>query len=174
MASRSGGSLEIDRILSNEYGSTVRARTGKVALVTDLVLEVFRLNGRLLRSGDEVVATVGLSSARWQVLGAVAEEPLSMAAVARRMGRARQSVREVAERLTADGLLDVVPDEADRRAPRLRITERGHDLLHEVAPLQVRWAEKLAEGFSEPQLAAALDVLSRLDRRLVEMEGATQ
>jgi hypothetical protein len=38
--------------------------------LTDLVLEVFRLNGRLLAAGDRLSKTVGLTSARWQVLGA--------------------------------------------------------------------------------------------------------
>ena len=40
--------------------------------VTDLVLEIFRLNGCLIASGDALVAKIGLTSARWQVLGAIA------------------------------------------------------------------------------------------------------
>ena len=42
------------------------------ALVTSLFLEAFRFNGRLLAAGDQLVAGLGLTSARWQVLGAVA------------------------------------------------------------------------------------------------------
>ena len=51
-------------------------------LLTDLVLEVFRLNGRLIASGDVLVAKIGLTSARWQVLGAIALQP-TPASVAR-------------------------------------------------------------------------------------------
>jgi len=44
----------------------------RYAGITDLVLEVFRLNGRLIMAGDALVARIGLTSARWQVLGAIA------------------------------------------------------------------------------------------------------
>ena len=149
------------------------ARTGKIAVITDLVLEVFELHGQLLRAGDSLVSDVGLSSARWQVLGTVATEPASMAAIGRRMGRARQSVREVAEKLAAEGLAQLVPDEADRRAPRLEITERGHELLHQIAPRQVRWARWLGRGFSVSELSTTLTVLRRLGLRLASTEGDT-
>jgi hypothetical protein len=39
--------------------------------ITDLILETFRLNGELLTAGDRLVADLSLTSARWQVLGAV-------------------------------------------------------------------------------------------------------
>jgi hypothetical protein len=38
-------------------------------LFTHVVLEVFRLYRLLLDAGDEPTAAVGLTSARWQVLG---------------------------------------------------------------------------------------------------------
>ena len=40
--------------------------------LTGLVIEVFRLNGDLLAAGDALVGDLGLTSARWQVLGAIA------------------------------------------------------------------------------------------------------
>ncbi len=39
---------------------------------TGLVIEVFRMNGDLLAAGDALVGDLGLTSARWQVLGAIA------------------------------------------------------------------------------------------------------
>jgi hypothetical protein len=52
-------------------------RTAKDA-VTQLVLETFRLNGCLLIAGDALVADIGLTSARWQVLGAIALSPMPL------------------------------------------------------------------------------------------------
>jgi hypothetical protein len=56
--------------------------------MTELILETFRLNGRLLAAGDALVADVGLTSARWQVLGAIALAPVPqpVAHIARNMG----------------------------------------------------------------------------------------
>jgi len=39
--------------------------------LTGLILDLFRLNSRLLIAGDRLVAPLGLTSARWQILGAV-------------------------------------------------------------------------------------------------------
>ena len=46
--------------------------------LTQLILEVFRVNGGLLSAGDRLVADLGLTSARWQVLGAVALSPAAV------------------------------------------------------------------------------------------------
>ena len=66
--------------------------SSKRSAFTELILEVFRLNGLLLEAGDRITQPVGLSSARWQVLGVVEHEPTPVAHVARIMGLTRQSV----------------------------------------------------------------------------------
>src|SRR5215469_18732385 len=86
--------------------------------VTELILEVFRLNGRLLAVGDALVGDIGLSSARWQVLGAVALSPvpLPVAHLARNMGLARQSVQRLVDEMMNDGLVCYAPNPHHRRA----------------------------------------------------------
>ena len=56
---------------------------------TGLIIETFRLNGELLAAGDELCADLGLTSARWQVMGAIDEGPLPVAHIARNMGLTR-------------------------------------------------------------------------------------
>ncbi|TIW72492.1 MAG: MarR family transcriptional regulator, partial [Mesorhizobium sp.] len=48
---------------------TKRTPTGKA--LSDLILDLFRLNSRISAAGDRLVADLGLTSARWQVLGAI-------------------------------------------------------------------------------------------------------
>src|SRR3984893_12866003 len=86
--------------------------------VTDLVLETFRLNGRLLVSGDALVADLGLTSARWQVLGAMALSPvpLSVAQIARNMGLTRQAVQRLVNEMQGDGLVRLAPNPHQQHA----------------------------------------------------------
>ena len=63
--------------------SKAMAHTKAGAAFTALVLEVFRFNGRLLAAGDRLGEPLGLTSARWQVLGAVEEKPLPVAQIGR-------------------------------------------------------------------------------------------
>jgi hypothetical protein len=52
-------------------------RTPAGDALTNLVLDIFRLNTLILTAGDRLVAALGLTSARWQILGAIvaAERP---------------------------------------------------------------------------------------------------
>jgi len=68
------------------------SRTKAGNAFTELILETFRFNGRLLAAGDRLTRPFKLSSARWQVLGAIEQKPLPVAQIAHNMGLARQSV----------------------------------------------------------------------------------
>src|SRR4051794_17434176 len=83
-----------------------------------LALEVSRLNRILIASGDAVMAPLGLTSARWQVMGAVAAArgSLSVAGIARTMGLVRQSVQGIADELVAEGILRFASNPHHRRA----------------------------------------------------------
>ena len=95
--------------------------------VTDLVLEVFRLNGELIAMGDAMVAEIGLTSARWQVLGAIAlsNTPLPIAQIARNMGLTRQAVQRVANELEAEGFVRFAPNPHHQRAKYVLLTRKG-------------------------------------------------
>ena len=75
------------------------------AAMTELVLEIFRVNGLLLAVGDRLTRELGLTSARWQVLGALADGPLTAAQIARNMGLKRQSVQRLVDVLSEQGIL---------------------------------------------------------------------
>jgi DNA-binding MarR family transcriptional regulator len=103
-----------------------------------LALDVFGLNGALLAAGDALVAPLGLTSARWQVMGAIAEGQggLSVAGIARRMGLVRQSVQRIANELAADGIIRFAPNPHHRRARLLQLTPHGAALFDAAS---ARW-----------------------------------
>ncbi|WP_437998999.1 hypothetical protein WMF26_02405 [Sorangium sp. So ce185] len=84
----------------------VKRGSGGDALA-ELVLKTFRLNGRFLEVADDITEGSGLTAARWQALGAVLREPLSVAAAARSCkrrtsppgGRADEAARIPTDRL---------------------------------------------------------------------------
>lgn len=143
--------------------------------LTALILEVFRLNGRLLAAGDRLVAPLGLSSARWQVLGAIhfAQEPRTVSWLARSMGLTRQGVQRLANELAAEGVVAFQPNPADRRAQLVSMTERGTALYGAAEALQAPWADSLAEGFDVPRLQGLLEDLSLLRSRLETASDVT-
>src|SRR5918995_7470238 len=87
--------------------ATGHHRTPEGEQATEVILAIFRANGLLLGTGDLLAGHEGLTSARWQVLGAVAlaEGPLTVPQIARRMGLARQSVHATVGRLVESGMV---------------------------------------------------------------------
>src|SRR5262245_46135608 len=99
-------------------------RTPASRALTELILEVFRLNGRLLAAGDALTRPGGQTSARWQVLGALDEASGTVADIGRRMGLTRQSVQRITDLLEADGLVSYLDNPAHQRAKLAALTAR--------------------------------------------------
>ncbi|HYD99888.1 MAG TPA: MarR family transcriptional regulator [Alphaproteobacteria bacterium] len=141
--------------------------------VTALILEVFQLNGRLLAAGDGLVQDLGLTSARWQVLGAVAMSPVPVpvAHIARNMGLSRQGVQRLVNELEGQGIVRLAPNPHHQRARLVLLTERGQALYRAASARQTPWAEALAQGLPAEEIAAATSLLRRLRGRLAAAEG---
>jgi DNA-binding MarR family transcriptional regulator len=147
-------------------------RTAKGDAATEVVLRTFRANGVLLAAGDRLAADQGLTSARWQVLGAIAlaGRSLTVPQIARRMGLARQSVQASVNRLVADGMLEAEPNPDHQRSPLVRLTEVGRARYARLTRLQARWIDELADGIDVSDLATAARVLEELSDRLERSE----
>lgn len=130
--------------------------------LTDLVDAVVRLNGILLAEGDALTSPFGLTAARWLVLGALVDSPISVSEVARRRGLTRQSVRESAMRLERDGFVIRVANPVDARAPLVGLTPKAREFLAQIEPVRAEWAERLASSIGQSELAATLSVLREL------------
>ena len=151
----------------------MQRRTPAADALTELILEVFRVNGDLLVAGNRITNPLGQTSARWQVLGTLRNGPLTVAAAAREMGLARQSVQRTADLLAAEGLVEFVDNPAHKRAKLVSLTSRGQELLGEISARQVAWTNRLAEAmsFDERRVRSALEVLRALR---VELEREEQ
>ncbi len=123
--------------------------------LTDLVLSIFRLNGFFLHAGDNLTAGSGLTTARWQVLGAVLHETLTVATVARNVGLTRQSVQRVADALVAEGLCQFLPNPAHRRAKLLSCTAEGLKAVKLLGPRVTAWSGRVRELVGNGTLRAA-------------------
>ena len=136
--------------------------------VTNLILEVFRLNGRLLVAGDRLVAKLDLTSARWQVLGAIAYSgtPQPVAWLARSMGLNRQGVQRIVNELRTGGFVELKPNPNHRRAHLVVLTRRGKSVFEAAQRLQEPWVNSLADGLSIKDIATAKRIAESLRERL--------
>jgi DNA-binding MarR family transcriptional regulator len=145
---------------------TTRSREGEKA--TEVILSTFRANGLLLAAGDQLAGEEGLTSARWQVLGAIAlaKRPLTVPQIARRMGLTRQSVHTTVSRLLADGLVELGANADHRRSQLVRLTELGQTRYEAIDRKQAVWVNQLVDGLCSSDLDATARTLNELCARL--------
>ena len=133
-----------------------------------MILDLFRLNNRLLSAGDRLVGEVGLTSARWQILGtiAAAERPQPVAWLARDIGAHRQNVQRIVNDLAAEDLVSFEVNPHHRRAALVALTDKGMQALGDAMHLQVPWVNDLAEGLQVKDLETTHKVITEVLRKL--------
>ncbi len=138
------------------------ALTNRGLEFSEFLVEIFRVNGLLLAAGDSLARPAGLTSTRWQVLGAVDHGPVTIAGVARTIGLTRQAVRETVTSLVSLGMIRYEDNPRDRRARLLLLTARGRSALRTVERRQATWANEVAARTSPTDLHAATAILRDL------------
>ena len=143
-------------------------RTPAGAALSELVLDLFSLNNRLLAAGDRLVAGLGLTSARWQVLGTVVagDRPQPVAWLARNMGANRQNVQRIINDLAKEGLVAFQANPHHRRAQLVALTEKGKQTFDAAMRLQAPWINKLSQGLQVKDIERAHGMMIALQRKL--------
>jgi DNA-binding MarR family transcriptional regulator len=156
--------------IDNDEKSGV-SRTPAGEALTPLIPDLFRLNGLLLAAGDRLVAHLELTSARWQVLGAIhaADRPQPVAWLARDLGAHRQNVQRIVNDLQRAGLVAFEDNPHHRRAQLVVPTARGAEAFDEAMRLQAPWINRLTDGLALADIEAVRRIAAALTERL---EGA--
>ena len=127
-----------------------------------MALTAFALNGRFLDVAEQLAAPVGLTATRWQVLGAVLNEQLTQAEIARRMGITRQSVRRTSLQLVEEEMLRFISNPSSRKAMLLQLTEKGRAAINKIKPQHIAFAKQLEERLGKGQMLKILDAMAEL------------
>jgi DNA-binding MarR family transcriptional regulator len=138
----------------------------KRVLFLDLVLTLFRLNGLLIAEGDAMTKELGLTHARWKVIGAIAlsSAGLTVPGIARVLGQSRQAVQRITDVMVADGILDYTDNPKHKRSALVTLSEKGQDTYSLLREVQDPWAIENTEDIPIEELETTL----RLVRRLIK------
>ena len=143
-------------------------RTPVGEALTDLMLDLFRANSLILTAADRLVASLGLTSARWQILGAIvyAERPQPVSWLARDLGANRQNVQRIINDLEKDGLVAFGANPHHRRAQLVILTDKGKQAFDAAMDLQAPWVNRLADGLSVKDIGTVRRVVTALRKKL--------
>lgn len=135
-------------------------------LFLDLVLSILRLNGLLIAEGDAMTEKLGLTHARWKVIGAIAlsTNGLTVPGIAKVLGQSRQAVQRITDVMIEDGILEYQNNPKHKRSVLVTLSEQGKEIYSTLREIQDPWANNVTEEIPVEELETAL----RLVRRLIK------
>ena len=139
----------------------------KRVLFLDLVLSIFRLNGLLIAEGDAMTEKLGLTHARWKVIGAVAlsRNGLTVPGIARVLGQSRQAVQRITDVMASDGLLEYSSNPKHKRSVLVLLSEQGKEVYNTLREVQDTWAIDATGEIPAEELETALRLIQRLIKK---------
>jgi DNA-binding MarR family transcriptional regulator len=140
--------------------------------IRDLVTGVIQLSNLLMRHLAPVFEKAHVTPQQWAILAALAaaEQPLTLAALARAMLVSKQNMTGMVARLEELGLVERQADPRDLRSSRLMLTRRGRSIVEKLRPAYDAWRRALGSDIAERDLAALTRTVDRLIERL-QAEG---
>ena len=99
---------------------------------------------------------------------------LKMNELSRRMMVTGGNVTGITDQLVAEGLVERVDVEGDRRAYRVRLTARGRKLFNEMAQQHEQWIVEAFDGLSEREITTFYKLLGKVKEQaqVRSQEGA--
>ncbi len=142
-------------------------QTPEGQMFSDIVVDIFKLSGLLVAEGDRLTKEIGLTSARWKVLGALAisGKPMSVAQIARTMGQTRQGVQRITDVMAKEGIVIYQDNPQHKRAKLTLLTSKGKKTYSMLEEIQKPWANTIIADMSLEDMETTLRVLRRIIQR---------
>ena len=138
----------------------------------DLVTGVIQLSNLLMRHMAPVFEKAGVTPQQWGILTALAgaEQPTTLAGLARVMLVSKQNMTGMVARLEQLGLIERQDDPNDLRSSRLALTRRGRAAVEKLRPAYEEWRRSLGGDMADRELAALTRTVDRLIERLSDAD----
>jgi MarR family transcriptional regulator for hemolysin len=120
---------------------------------------------------DGQLKELGLTRARWSILVELArsDDQLSQRELATLIGVEAPTLVRMLDSLEASGFVERIPDPADRRTKRLRLTERARALSDQISNASSRVREQLLGHVELQDLEVCIKVLDRISSELDQL-----
>jgi DNA-binding MarR family transcriptional regulator len=123
---------------------------------------------------ERMRAARGTTLPRFDVMAALYRtgEGLRMSDISGVLRVSNGNVTGIVDRLVAEGLVERVAVEGDRRATRVRLTPQGREAFEDMAEEHEVWVDGLLSGLTAAETEAAARLLEKLAAGVMGRRGA--
>lgn len=133
---------------------------------------IFTLSNKLQVLGDKF--DKNLTVKQWLLLAGIlhsGSDSPTISEVADIIQNSRQNVKKMALILEREGFLNINKDPKDARIQRISLTDNCRSYLKDREKSEERFLVQLFSGFSQDEIKAMVNGISKLDRNIEEMES---
>ena len=122
----------------------------------------------------ELRARFGTTLPRFDLMAQLERSPdgLKMNELSRRMMVTGGNITGITDQLAAEGLVDRVDVEGDRRAYRVLLTPKGRKAFEEMAASHAEWVVDAFSGLSEKEISALHKLLGKVKEHAKQRQEA--
>jgi DNA-binding MarR family transcriptional regulator len=132
----------------------------------DLVAGIIQLGNLLNRRLAPIFEKSNVTPQQWAVLITIAEEPVSLAGVARKLAVSKQNMTGMIARLEQLALVERSENPNDLRSARVQLTRRGRALVEKLGPVYEEWQKALGRDLPDRDLQTLTRAVNRLIAQL--------
>ncbi len=148
----------------------------RIELANRLFFRLYQCTNMLHKTGTKAVEQEGLTTQQWAVLGALSrpkvEGGMSVGDLARYLLVSRQNLSGLISRMERDGHVTIAPDDRDRRARLIRMTDSGRHVWNVLAQPKINaYYEQALADFSIADIAHSLHYLLKLLENMKKLDG---
>jgi len=127
---------------------------------------------RSMRDFKRFMDETGLSFSQISILMRLVHGgSIGVSEIGEQLGVTNAAASQAVDRLVQLGLIERTEDPEDRRAKRLALTQKGHDLIDEGVEARSKWIEGLTDALTPEQqnmIISALTLLTEAARKTKE------
>lgn len=115
-----------------------------------------------------------ISVTEWRIMSLLAvEQPIVAKRISEVIGFDKATVSRSINRLEKEGYLALSPDDNDRRAIFIILTEQGMNLHNQVIDIALDREKKMLEPLTSDEIEHFIYILNKLNQNIVEMNKAS-
>ncbi|MCQ2595912.1 MAG: MarR family transcriptional regulator [Treponemataceae bacterium] len=97
-------------------------------------------------------------------------QPPTANQMAETMGCSRQNVKQILNSLQKKGLIQLVPDETDRRKQLICQTEKTQQMSKKYSQREIEFMKHLYRGISDEEAVSVFNIISKMEKNLKEIK----
>ncbi|WP_240008011.1 MarR family winged helix-turn-helix transcriptional regulator [Pseudaquidulcibacter saccharophilus] len=141
--------------------------------ISEFSLQVFELNGLFIGIGDAALKPLGITSAKWQVLGtaSMGKAQLSVPHIAKLIGQSRQATQKTANDLVRLGLAEFHENEFHKKSKLFVPTQKGLDTHKLALEIWMKISNSIISQIAPDELLRAIKINDELIGILRKING---